>query len=115
MSLDQLPDGLAVERLAVTMAAAAGLAWKALSAAEARAIRIMANAALMHLGAEAYAKGLARLKERLGETVATMRRGADALGESAEVEPLVKALYRDAMTVELMLQILDGADEEEAI
>lgn len=111
--MSKIPDGRAVEVLAITMAAARGWVWQRLSIEEARDMRVMANAALMRLGADAHEVGLLRLKDRLTTTVATMRQGAEAIEPiSAEI---AKALYRDAMTVETMLQILSGADEEEAV
>lgn len=95
-----VPDGMEVERLAIAMASAVGLAWPKATAETAMQFRVVANAALFHLGAQGVPQGQRRLADALSEAAEAVRVGAKVLDHHKLSEELIQRLHRAASTIE---------------
>lgn len=93
-----LPDGFAVERLAISMAAACGLVWTNLDMDEATRFRICANAALLHPLAEGVATLV--LADGLNEAAEAAWAAGRALDHLKGDERLIQRLHRAAAGVQ---------------
>lgn len=109
------PDGIAVERLALTMAAAVGVVWAKADADTARMLRVAANAALLHLGAEGRATGAQALTDTLQEGAETARVAARLLDHHKLSEDLIQRLHRSATGAEMVARTLGLMAEEDDV
>lgn len=107
--LKELPHPLAVERLALIMAAAVGQYWLALNDQAISDFRVMANQALFFLGTEAHVRGLARARHAIEEMGATMRRAAEKLEQAKGDEMTIRRLHIGAGNCDAILMVLDAA------
>lgn len=106
-----LPDGFAIERLAISMAAACGLVWTALDLDEATRFRICANTALLHPVVEGAAtKALAEGLEEAAQAAWAAGRAIDHLKGD---ERLIQRLHRSASAVQQVGRVLGVLAPEE--
>jgi hypothetical protein len=103
---------MAVERLAIVIAAAVGHYWLGIDDETRSNYRVMANQALFFLGIEAHVRGLARTRHAIEDMAATMRRAADKLEEAKIDEMTIRRLHVGASNCDAILMVLDAAPEE---
>jgi hypothetical protein len=106
------PSGIVVERLALTMAAAVGLAWAALDHDARTQYRIMASAALLRLGVDALEDGAVYIRASVERAAEALRQAANLAEHNKEREDLIQRLHRDASNMETLAMILDGSEPE---
>lgn len=111
-SLPEPPESLAVERLAVILAASVGHYWMAIDDELRSNYRIMANQALFLLGVEAHARGMARVRQSIDDMGATMRRAADKLEQMKGDEMTIARLHVGSSNCEALLMILHAVPDE---
>jgi hypothetical protein len=109
-----MPDGQAVERLAITMAAAIGLVWSSVEADHASRLRVMANAVLMRNLPETI-PATPTAQSALDEAVQALRAGARGL--EGIHEGLIQRLFRAAAKLEILSSVVStevdlGAEDE---
>lgn len=110
------PDGNAVERLGIVIAASVGHYWLKLDPDMRQHYRLMANAALITLGLDAHAQGLARVKQAVERMAQAQRNSALVLEALGTHETNVVALHKGANNCDAILLILDAVPgEEEAL
>jgi hypothetical protein len=104
------PDGLAVERLAVVMAAANGFALLRLDDAARAAYRRSANGALLHLALTGPVPG--HLKGAMTDIAEALRKAAVALDYHDAREDVIQGLHRKAAQAEVVASVF-GVNAEE--
>lgn len=108
--LTELPDGQAVERLALIMAASVGVTWAKLDHDAAFQLRVQANAALLQFGVEALDGAAIHFRERIRQAAESLRQAANLASHNKERESLIQRLHRDATSMESLVMILDGSE-----
>lgn len=107
---------MAIERLAISIAAPFGISWPKASPETRQNFRIAANAALTHMGAEGRQLGESGIAHALTEVVEGARTAANVLDNHKLSEELIQRLYRVASAAETSARVLGLlAAEEEVI
>lgn len=116
------PDGMAVEQLAIAMAAAVGLSWTKLAHEDATRIRIMANAAIIYPTVTGRGlDGPGRLRGLLEEGAEAQRAAARELDHIKGSDIMIRRLHLGATAVETVgavlgvMQRTEADDETEAV
>lgn len=100
-----LPSGIVVERLALAMSAAAGILWAQAEPETRQFYRVLASAALAHLGLEGGELGLAHLTGELEAGARTLR----AVGVFLEPVDGAEASIQAVIRLGAFLEILGAA------
>lgn len=108
---DAIPDGQAVERLAMLMACSVGAVWTKLSDDEVRGLRVMANAALMHNAVPGAEAAMLTLRAAVTDSISAQRAAADALEGEEAAEPIIRRLHRGATALTALLGAMGGLDD----